>query len=424
MTELKSELLPVLEQIEKEKGIKKEEIIKVIESALVSAYKKHVGKNVNVEATVEPETARVKAVVIKKVVKNVLNPNLEISLESAKEMFPNAEIGSEVRIPLDTQEFSRIAAQTAKQAIIQKIRESEKISIYEEFKQKENSVISGAVYRIVDNNIIVDLGKAEGIIPLREQVRTEKFRIGEHLRVLVVKVDKAPKGPRILLSRNRPELVKKLFEMEVPEIYEKIVEIVQVAREPGIRSKVVVLSHNPKVDPVGTCVGIKGSRVKPIIDELRGEKIDLILYSEDISKFIESAFSPAKVLSVNIINQQEKKAEVIVDDNMLSLAIGKGGANVNLVCRLTGWHIDVRSETQKKELAKEKVISTSEELSKLSGIGKKLSEVLIKAGWADIQKLANADVKDLISLQGVGEKTAKKIIESAKKIIENGKKEN
>jgi len=423
MTEIKNELLPVLEQIEKEKGIKKEEIIKVIEGALVSAYKKHVGKNVNVEATVEPETAQVKAVVIKKVVQNVTNPNLEISVESARTIFPDVEIGSEVRIPLDTQEFSRIAAQTAKQVIIQKIRESEKTSIYEDLKQKENSVISGAVYRIVDNNIIVDLGKAEGIIPVREQVRTEKFRIGEHLRVLVVKVDRGPKGPRILLSRNRAELVKKLFEMEVPEIYEKIVEIVQIAREPGVRSKVVVLSHNPKVDPVGTCVGIKGSRVKPIIDELRGEKIDLILYSEDIAKFIESAFSPAKVLSVNIISQEEKKAEVIVDDNMLSLAIGKGGTNVNLVCRLTGWHIDVRSETQKKELAKEKVISTSEELSKLSGIGKKLSEILIKAGWTNIEKLANAKVEDLTSLQGVGEKTAKKIIESAKKVIENGKKE-
>ncbi len=424
MAETKSELLPVLEQIEKEKGIKKEEILKVIEGALVSAYKKHVGRNVNVEAIVDPETAQVKAVVIKKVVQNVTNPNLEISIESAKEFFPEVELGSEVKIPIDTQEFSRIAAQTAKQVIIQKIRDSERASLYEEFKRKENTVISGVVYRIVDKNIIVDLGKVEGILPLREQVKTEHFKVGEHLRVLVVKVDKCPKGPRILLSRNRPELVKSLFNMEVPEIYEKIVEIVKVAREPGMRSKVVVISHNPRVDPVGTCVGIKGSRVKPIIDELRGEKIDLILYSDDIVKFIGSAFSPAKVLSVNIISQEEKKAEVIVSDDMLSLAIGKNGTNVNLVCRLTGWHIDVRSETQKRESLKEKVASTSEELSKLSGVGKKLLDVLIKAGWTDIEKISNAKIEDLTSLQGIGEKTAQKIIESAKKAIENGKKEN
>ena len=419
MSESKGELLPVLEQIEKEKGIKKEEILKVIEGALVSAYKKHVGRDVNVEASVDQETALVKANVIKKVVVTVTNPNQEISLADAKKINPDIKMDEEVRILLDTQEFSRIAAQTAKQVIIQKIRESERASLYDEFKAKEGNIISGVVYKIVDNNIIIEIGKSEGILPVREQVQTERFRVGEHLKVMIVAVERSPRGPRILLSRNRPELVKRLFENEVPEIYEKVVEIVAVAREPGLRSKIVVKSNNLKVDPVGACVGIKGSRVKPIIDELRGERIDLVLYSNEAQTFIASAFSPAKVLFVNVTDKEHKKAEVIVKDDMLSLAIGKRGANVNLVCKLTGWRIDVRSETQKKTSAQEKATITVEELSKLPGVGKKLADVLLKTGWTQIDRIAKAKVEDFTILQGVGEKTAQKIIDSAKEFLEN-----
>ncbi|MBU0952499.1 MAG: transcription termination factor NusA [Elusimicrobia bacterium] len=418
MSESKGELLPVLEQIEKEKGIKKEEILKVIEGALVSAYKKHVGRDVNVEASVDQETALVKANVVKKVVAATTNPNQEISLSDAKKINPDIKLDEEVRIPLDTQEFSRIAAQTAKQVIIQKIRESERASLYDEFKAKEGSIISGVVYKIVDNNIIIEIGKSEGILPVREQVQTERFRVGEHMKIMIVAVEKSPRGPRILLSRNRPELVKRLFENEVPEIYEKVVEIVAVAREPGLRSKIVVKSNNLKVDPVGACVGIKGSRVKPIIDELRGERIDLVLYSNDSQAFIASAFSPAKVLFVNVTDKEHKKAEVIVKDDMLSLAIGKRGANVNLVCKLTGWRIDVRSESQKKAAAQEKATITVEELSKLPGVGKKLADVLLKTGWTQIDRIAKAKVEDFTVLQGVGEKTAQKIIDSAKEFLE------
>lgn len=421
MTEFKSELFPVLEQIEKEKGIKKEEIIRVIESALISAYKKHVGRNVNVEAVVDVETSEVKAFVVKKVVDDVSNPNVEISLDDAKGISPDASVGQDLRIRLDTQDFARIAAQTAKQVIIQKIRESERASMYDDFKKKEGAALTGAVYKFVDKNIIVDLGKTEGIIPAREQVFSERFRIGEHLKVLLVNVERGPRGPRLLLSRNRTELVKRLFEMDVLEIYEKIVEIKQIVRAPGIRSKVVVRSNNLKVDPVGACVGVKGSRVKPIIDELRGERIDLILYSEESTKFIASAFSPAKVENVNVIDATRKKAEVIVKDDVLSLAIGKGGANVNLVCRLTGWRIDVRSETQKKEAAKEKEVLSVEQLTKLDGVGPKLAETLFKAGLRSIDKLANIKLEDLVTLQGVGEKTAQKIIDSAKNTLEDKK---
>ncbi|OGS21382.1 MAG: transcription termination factor NusA [Elusimicrobia bacterium RIFOXYA2_FULL_39_19] len=419
MLEQKSELIPVLEQIEKEKGIKKEEILKVIEGALVSAYKKHVGRDVNVEASVDLVSAQVQAFVIKKVVENVTNPNQELSLKDAKALVAEAKMDDEIRIPLDTQEFSRIAAQTAKQVIIQKIRESERLSLYEEFKLKEGSIISGVVYKFVEGNVIIEIGKSEGILPVKEQVFSEKFRVGERLKVLIAAVEKSPRGPRILLSRNRPELVKRLFEMEVPEIYEKIVEIVAVVREPGIRSKIVVRSNNLKVDPVGACVGIKGSRVKPIIDELRGERIDLVLYSNDPITYISSAFSPAKVLYVNVVDKEHKRAEVIVKDDMLSLAIGKRGANVNLVCKLTGWKIDVRSETQKKETTAVLKEMTVEELSKLPGVGKKIAEVLVKTGWKDIGKISKAKPEDFTVLQGVGEKTAQKIIASAVEYIEN-----
>ena len=415
---LKADLLPVLEQIEKEKGIPKEEILRVIEGALISAYKKHVGKNVNVEATVFPETSEVKAYVIKKIVEKVENPAMEITLEEARKVLPEAAVDTDLRIPLDTQEFSRIAAQAAKQVIMQKIRESERTSLYEEFKAKEGIVISGVVYKFVNNNIILDLGKLEGILPVREQVRRERFKIGEHIRALIVNVEKGPRGARVLLSRYRPELVLRLFELEVPEIYEKVVEVRKIEREAGARTKLAVISHNPKVDPVGACVGVNGSRVKPIIDELRGERIDLMPYSEDSQKFIAAAFSPAKVSRVNILDREKKSCEVIVPNDMLAFAIGKGGTNVNLVSRMTGWQIDVKSEAQKKEETETKAGMTVDQLSKLDGVGPKTAEVLFKAGWADINKLAFSSKDDLMTMQGIGERTAERIIESAKKYIE------
>ena len=263
--------------------------------------------------------------VIKVVVKDVENPLLEISVQEAKKTGQPSEIGAEVKIPLDTQDFSRIAAQTAKQVIVQKIRESERDSLYEEMKDKVGQIVNGVIYRIANKNIIVDLGKTEAILPASEQVFREKFNVGQHIRAVIIKVEKSVKGPGTVLSRASTELVKRLFELEVPEIYEKVVEIVNAVRDPGMRTKVAVISHNPKVDPVGACVGIKGARVKPIIDELRGERIDLIPYSADPVKYIAAALAPAKVISVVLISENEKKAEVMVTDDMLSLAIGKTG---------------------------------------------------------------------------------------------------
>ncbi|MDR1474480.1 MAG: transcription termination factor NusA [Endomicrobium sp.] len=413
----KGELLIALEQIEKDKKIKKEDILSVIENALVSAYKKHVGKNVNVEAKVDPDTGEMAASVVKIVVKDVTNQLLEVSIKDARKINKEIETGEEIRIPLDTQDFSRIAAQTAKQVIVQKIRESERDSLFEEMKKKVGQIVSGIVYRIAGRNLIVDLGKTEAILPGSEQVFKEKFNIGQHIKAVIIKVEKCAKGSGIVLSRASTELVKRLFELEVPEIYEKVVEIVNVVRDPGIRTKVAVLSHNPKVDPVGACVGIKGARVKPIIDELRGERIDLVPYSLDPVKYISGALSPAKVISVNIISQEEKKAEVLISDEMLSLAIGKNGHNVRLAAKLTGWHIDVKSEKQRREEIDAKIEKDTESLSELEGLSEKTIDTLVNSGFTDIEKLASLNAQDLTTLPGIGEKTAKKIIEAAKKSL-------
>jgi N utilization substance protein A len=413
----RGELLMALEQIEKDKKIKKEDILSVIENALVSAYKKHVGKNANVEAKVDPNTGEMTASVVKVVVKDVVSPLFECSLKDAKKINKNIEIGEELKIPLDTQDFSRIAAQTAKQVIVQKIRESERGSLFEEMKEKVGQIVSGVVYRVAGKNLIVDLGKTEAILPGSEQVFKEKFNIGQHIKAVIIKVEKSSKGSGIVLSRASAELVKRLFDLEVPEIYEKVVEIVNIVRDPGMRTKVAVLSHNPKVDPVGACVGIKGARVKPIIDELRGERIDLVAYFVDPIKYIAGALSPAKVISVTIVSQDEKKAEVLVSDDMLSLAIGKNGHNVRLAAKLTDWHIDVKSEKQKKEENEAKIEHNTESLSEIKSLSEKTIEILVNSGFTNIKKLSLLSVQDLTTLPGIGEKTAEKIIEAAKKSL-------
>ncbi|OGR97564.1 MAG: transcription termination factor NusA [Elusimicrobia bacterium RIFCSPLOWO2_01_FULL_64_13] len=404
--------MPVLEQIERDKGVKKEEILKMIESSLVSAYRKHYGKIMNVIASIDPETAEIKAFLVKKVVEEVQNPQEEISREEAKGLKLDATVGAEVQISVATEEFSRIAAQIAKQIIVQKIREVERTTLFDEFSGKEMSMASGSVHRYAERNLIIDLGRAEAILPVREQVRRERFNLGERLKVLVLKVDRGSRGPQILVSRAHPDIVKRLMELEVPEINEKIVEIVAVVRDPGFRSKVAVRSNNSKVDPVGTCVGVKGSRIRPVIDELRGERIDLIPWSMDPDKFVAQALSPAKTLSVNL-HKDAKTAEVLVSNDMYTLAIGRNGQNVRLASQLTGWTIDVKSEFQKKEETAKNVEAAQKELAHVEGVGPKTAEVLIKSGWITVQKLAGATVEQLTTLQGIGEKTAEKIIESA-----------
>lgn len=414
----KSELIPVLEQIEKDKGIPKEEILKMIEQALVSAYRKHAGQQVNVHAAINSLTGSIQTYVVKNIVETVTNPAVEITAAEAAKVRSGVVEGNELRIPVEAEDFARIAAQTAKQVLIQKIRETERESLYTEYKPKEGILINGTVHRFANRNLIVDMGRNEGVIPQREQIRQEHWMVGDRIRALILKVEKGPRGPEVILSRAHPDFVKRLFEQEVPEIYEKTVEVMNVVREPGFRSKVVVRSHNPKVDPIGACVGVKGSRVRPIINELQGERIDLVAYSPDAATFIANALAPVKPLSVRMVSAEDKRVEVLVTNEQLPLAIGKAGQNVRLANKLTGWNIDVRSESQKKEESQANAAARIDELSRLEGVGLKTAEVLHKGGWGDIARLANANPDDLTALSGIGEKTAEKIIESAKAYLQ------
>jgi N utilization substance protein A len=417
---VKSELILALEQIEREKGIKKEEILKMIEGAVVSSLRKHVGKTTLIEASIDPDTAEFKAEVVKKVVETVADSELEISLEAARRYRKDAAPGEDLRIPAPAADFARIAAQTAKQVLTQRVREVERDTLYEEFKPKEGEIITGSVHRFMERNIIVDLGKTEAILPLREQIRRERYAVGGSVRAVILRVDKAQRGPQVLLSRAAPLFLKRLMELEIPEIAEKIVEIVEIVRDPGFRAKVLVKSNDHKVDPVGSCVGIRGSRIRSIMNELSGERIDLIPYGEDLLAFLGNSLAPARIATVRVLDEEGRRAEIIVPDEQLSLAIGKEGQNVRMACRLTGWNLDVKSEGQRGAQVQESQHEALEGLSCLEGIGPKTAEILVKGGMTDIQRLAVAKPEDLMTLQGVGEKTAAKIIASAQKYLKEG----
>lgn len=420
---VKSPLIVALEQMEREKGVKKEDILKMVEGALVSALRKYVGKTAQIEAAIDPETAEIKAWQVKKVVETVANPELEMTLEEAKAVDPKAELNGELRFNIQTGDFARVAAQTAKQVLIQRMREIERNNVYEEFKPREGEMLNGSVHRFMEGNLIVDLGKTEAILPLREQIRKERYNVGDRIRAIIIKVDKSQRGPQIVLSRSAPEFLKRLLEVEIPEVSEKTVEILDIVRDPGFRAKVAVRSNNIKVDPVGACVGIKGSRIRSITNELSGERIDLIAYNPEAQQYVAGALAPARVSVVRILDKENKKAEVIVPDDQLPIAIGREGQNIRLASKLTGWQIEVRSEGQRAEQEKRTQATLSEDLRKLEGIGPKTAEILIKAGMADIVRLSQAKADELCTLQGVGEKTAQKIIQSAKKYLKEKSKE-
>lgn len=345
---MNQEFIQALYEIEKEKGISKEVILDAIEAALISSYKKNFGSATNAEVDMNRETGEIKVYSIKDVVEEVFDENAEMSLEDAKEIDPVYEVGDVVRMEATPLDFGRIAAQTAKQVVIQRIKDAERDVIYDEFIDRENEVITGVIQRINRNNVYVDLGKIEAILPPSEQIPNEEYEQNGRLKMLVLEVKKTNKGPQIILSRSHPNLVKRLFELEVPEIHEGIVDIHSISREAGSRTKIAVHSKDPDVDPLGACVGFKGSRVKIIVDELNGEKIDIIIWSNDMAEFIANSLSPSKVVDV-IIDEVEKSAIVIVPDYQLSLAIGKEGQNARLAAKLTNWKIDIKSETQYKE---------------------------------------------------------------------------
>ena len=351
------QLIVAIQELEKEKGIKKDYLLDSIESALLTAYKRNYNSQENVKVVVDRETGASHLYSVKEVVEHAENPILQISLEEARKLDKEAQIGGTVDVELVPKNFGRIAAQTAKQVIIQKLREAEREIIYSEYSERKGEIVSGIIQKADPNIVVMDLGKVEGVMPAKEQIPTEKYHVNDKIKGYILDVEKGAKGvPQVVISRACPEFVKKLFEFEIPEIYEGVIEIKAVSRDAGSRSKVAVYSPNENIDPVGSCVGQKGVRIQNIINELNGEKIDVIEWNADLSIYISSALLPAQVMAVDI-DEENRIAQVIVPDDQLSLAIGKSGQNARLAAKLTGlsdWRIDIKSETQFRNILMEK----------------------------------------------------------------------
>ncbi|MGC9069908.1 MAG: transcription termination factor NusA [Elusimicrobiales bacterium] len=418
----KGEFMAIIEQLEKDKNIKKDEIFKTIADATITALRKYYGKLVQIEADVDNETAEVKAYFVKDVVDEVGVDELEISLEEAKKYKADAKIGEKIRIPIDVRDFSRIASQIAKQTLLQKIRISEREKVYSEFSPRVGEIVSGLVTHINNRDILVNLGKAEAILPFSEQIKKERYSVNDRIKAIIQRVEKN-RTPQIILSRASIEFLKAIFQNEIPEIYDGIVEIVKVVREPGVRSKIIVKSNSSKIDPVGACVGVKGSRIKAIMAEISNEKIDLIPYSEDIVQIIAKAFSPAKVSSVSI-DKLNKRAIVIVADDQIDMAVGRDGINRALVEKLTDYTFEVKSESQKEKEISENFRSSVKKLMEIEGISQRIAETLVKFGYSTPEKIIGLKPDELSTLSGIGDKTAQKIIEGVKKYLSENKDKN
>jgi len=405
-------LYQTIEQISRDKHIEPEIIVAAIEEAMVVAARKFYKTDEDLRSKFNPETGQVDLFAVRTVVEEVADPLREIALSEARKQQPAIEIGGEIPQARATDVLGRIQAQTAKQVILQKVREAERDTIYNEFHTRVGELVNCIVKRLDGPDVIVDLGRTEARLPKREQSRLETYNVGDRLRVAIRAVERAAKGPQVVVSRADPVLVQRLFEMEVPEIYDGTVQIRAVAREAGERTKIAVESRDKDVDPVGACVGMKGMRVQSIIRELRGEKIDIIPYNEDILLFAQKALSPAKVTRVQAVDMEEKRLEVIVEDTQLSLAIGKKGQNVRLASKLIGWNIDIKSEEEKRreveaQMSEMTVASTS--LNELQGVGPKTIEKLEAHGVTSIEKLADMTPEQLLEIPGIGEKMVEKI---------------
>jgi N utilization substance protein A len=401
-----------IEQLSREKHIDPEIIVSAVEDAVLVASRKFFKGNEELRAKFNKETGNVDVFAVKVVVEEVTNPAKELTLEDARKTDPKAEIGSELVFPKPTDQLGRIAAQTAKQVIFQKVREAERDTIFNEYSNRVGELLHCGVKRSEGPDLIMELGRTEAILPKREQSKLEAYNVGDRVRVVIKAVERAAKGPQVVVSRADPALVQRLFEVEVPEIYDGTVQIKAVAREAGDRTKIAVLSKDKDVDAVGACVGMKGMRVQSIIRELRGEKIDIIEYNDETALFAQKALSPAKVSRVQIIEPAERRLEVIVEDSQLSLAIGKKGQNVRLASKLLGWSIDIKSEEEKRreiEAQIEELTAPGTSLEQLPGIGPKTREKLIAAGFTTIEQLADAKPEQLMEIGGIGEKMVERI---------------
>jgi N utilization substance protein A len=415
------EILEALSQITKNKNIEMDFVIEVLEAGLIQAAKKKFGNADNIKVEVDQASGEIKITAVKKVVEEVTDRNTEITLEDAREIDPDAELEEEVGVMIGFDEFGRNAIAVAKQILIQRVREAERERIFEEYKNKVATVVTGGVQQIEKGHIIVNLGRAEAVLPPKEQIPKERYRQGDRIRALILDVQKSVKGPQIILSRASPDFVKRLFELEVPEIYERIIEIKAVAREPGERTKIAVSSIDDRVDPVGACVGVKGTRVQSIVRELSNERIDIVPWSVNPENFATRALAPAKVVHIDTYHD-DNSMTVVVEDDRLSLAIGRAGQNARLAAKITGWKINILSETEYRE-QKKLEDQLKIDVSELPGVGKKLKESLNMHGIETVQELAKSSVEDLTQIEGVGSKRATSLIEKAKEYLSPSKGE-
>jgi N utilization substance protein A len=399
----------MIDQVAKERGIQRETLIEALEAALISAARKRYGNKVELEAQYSEETGEVEVFLFKDVVENVQDATVEIDLETARrELDPEAEVGDQLGVKMETESFGRIAAQTAKQVIIQKVKDAERENIYAEYKDRKGDIVTGVVQRFEKRNIVVNLRRAEAVLPYNEQIPRESYRQADRIRALILEVRRTQKDPQIILSRSDAAFLVKLFEQEVPEIAEGVVRIMCAAREPGQRAKIGVRSTDADVDPVGACVGMKGSRVQAVVQELRGEKIDIIPWHDDPAHFVCNALQPAEIAKV-IIDQDTNTMEVVVGDDQLSLAIGKKGQNVRLAAKLTGWKIDVRSESKEEKITGE----SFERLLAVNGMDEETATILFDNGYRIPEDIAKATLAELTSFMGITEERGKTLIDGA-----------
>ena len=403
----------VVEQVSRDKGIAREVLIQALEEALRSAARKKYGSRVDIEVQYSEELGEIEVFQFKEVVETVMEPDLEIGLKEGLELDPECQVGDSLGVKMDTSTFGRIAAQSAKQVIIQKMKDAERDAVYTSYIDRKGEIINGIVQRIERGNIIVNLGQTEGVLPTKEQVPRESYRRGDRVRAYIVDVLHESRGPQIILSRTHPNFLIHLFKTEVPEISEGIVNIVAAAREPGSRAKIAVSSNDSDIDPVGACVGMKGSRVQNVVQELRGEKIDIIPWHVDAAKFVCNALAPAEISRV-IIDEEESSMEVIVPDDFLSVAIGKRGQNVRLASKLTNWHLDVKSETRYSQVLKDGY----ESLIRTDGVSIGLADALYEKGFFSAEELSKATVDDLIQIRDLDEEKATELIEAAEATVE------
>ncbi len=404
-----SEIKRVVDQVSRDKGIDKNVLIKAIEEALKSAARKKFGNKIEIEIQYNDQTGEIEVFQFKEVVEAVKDSMVEISFENGRKLDAECEIGDSLGTKMDTTTFGRIAAQSAKQVIIQKMKDAERNAVYSSFIDRKGEIINGIVQRIEHSgDIIVNLGQTEGILPVREQVSKETYRRGDRIRALLSEVLHDSRGPQIILSRTNPNFLVNLFKTEVPEISEGIVSIMGAAREPGVRAKIAVSSNDSDIDPVGACVGMKGSRVQNVVQELKGEKIDIITWHVDAAKYVCNALAPAEIKRV-IIDEDNRSMEVIVPDESLSIAIGKRGQNVRLASKLTGWNLDVQNESHYNEALKNGYNS----LVSLPGVGINLANSLIEKGFTSATEISNAAVSDLTQIKGIAAEKAEKLIRSA-----------